>query len=210
MKERTEKGELIIGKINDPLLMPGMNRIRSGSTQQFGNDWNKPDLTLTPPERHFYALEINGVWMWVNGCAHCNQNGEKMSYVACDEHDRCQCCGLKKEDAIATPGGGFFGSRDANDVWGWTCHPCHEQQESERRLAALARIAPDDDYSEMDFWHEDNAKCPWCSAELCTDESYDADAEQCSCDECGNSFTLTAEHSVSWTTKRVGGSDASK
>lgn len=210
MKERTESGELVIGKINDPRLMPGMNRVRSGSTQQFGKDWNKPDLTLTPPERHFYALEINGVWMWVNGCTHCNQTGEKMSYVVCDEHDRCQRCGLQKGDAIATPGGGFFGSRDANDVWGWTCLPCHEQKEIEKRQAALARIVPDDEYSESDYWHESEAKCPYCNAEICTEDKDDADSESMECDECGNVFTLTAEYSVSWTTARVGGSDASK
>ncbi|TXE56382.1 hypothetical protein [Serratia nematodiphila] len=84
MKERTENGELIIGQINDSRLMPGMNRIRSGSTQKFGVDWHKPGFTISPPEKHFYALEIKGVWMWVNGCVHCNKNGEKMSYVVCD------------------------------------------------------------------------------------------------------------------------------
>jgi hypothetical protein len=205
MKERTENGELIIGKIDDSRLTPGMNRIRSGSTQQFGDDWHKPDFTLSNPEKHFYALEIKGVWMWVNGCGHCNKNGEKMSYVVCDEHDRCQSCNTKRVDAIGNKEGAVWGSRDSNGVWGWTCHACHENEQASIRAEALSRIAPDDEYNEMDFWREDKAKCPWCSAELCTDESYDADAEKCTCDECGNSFTLTAEHSVSWTTKRVGG-----
>ncbi|WP_025118954.1 MULTISPECIES: hypothetical protein [unclassified Serratia (in: enterobacteria)] len=213
--KRTEKGELIISKIDDARLVPGMPRTRSGKTQLFGERIvsrgklvQDCDFSIEPPEKHFYALEINGVWMWVNGCGHCNQNGEKMTYVVCEEHDRCQGCGVKRKEAVATPDGAMWGSCDANNVWGWTCHPCHEQREHERRQAALARIVPDDEYSESDYWHESEAKCPYCNAEICTDEKYDADEESMECDECGNVFTLTAEHSVSWTTARVSDSEA--
>ncbi|WP_225613748.1 hypothetical protein [Pantoea sp. PNT01] len=127
-------------------------------------------------------------------------------------NDRCQCCKVKRGEATTTPprsewdrGGAVWGSRDDNGVWGWICHACYEAKEADKRSEALARIVPDEDYDEWDFYHADSAKCPWCSAEICTDESYDADDESHECDECGHSYSLTAEHSVSWTTKRVEG-----
>ncbi|MDO6406293.1 hypothetical protein [Pantoea phytobeneficialis] len=217
--ERTSKGEIIIGPILDLRLKPGMERVRNGRVQQFGprivragKEIQPCDFSLQPAEKHHYALEIEGKWMWVNGCGHCNQNGEKMSYVVCDEHDRCQSCRVKREDATTIPprnewdsGGGVWGSKDENGVWGFTCHACHAAQEAEKRAEALARIVPDEDYDEWDFYSEDTAKCPWCSAKICTEESYDADGESHECVECGRSFSLTAEHSVSWTTKRVEG-----
>lgn len=203
MIQRTADNEIIIGEINDLRLLPGMSRVRSGSTQQFGDDYHNPILKLTPPKKHFYALEVKGVWMWVNGCGHCNQNGEKMSYVACEEHERCQGCRVKRIDATCNPSGAVWGSRDSNGVWGFKCHPCHEAEVAAIRTAAEARISDAGDFDEWDFEMEDEAKCPWCSAELCTDESYGADGESHECYECGRGFTLTAVHSVSWTTKRV-------
>lgn len=222
MRERTDKNEIIIGPINDVRLKPGIERSRNGKLQQFGprivrggKEIQSCDFSIEPPERHLYALEVDGNWMWVNGCTHCNQNGEKLSYVVCDEHDRCQCCRVQRNEAIKIPprsewdqGGGAWGSRDENGVFGWTCHSCHEAKEAARRAEALERIIPDEEYDELSFWQEDEAKCPWCSAAICTDESYDADGEAHECDECGHSFSLTAEHSVSWTTKRVDGGEA--
>lgn len=217
MIEKTETGEIIIGPINDPRLTPGLYRSRNGSTQHFGERIvrggkviQECDFSLTPPAKHLYALEIDGVWLWVNGCGHCNNNGEKMSYQVCEDHDRCQCCGTKRKDAVAIPprneydsGNAMHGTRNDNGVWGWTCHPCHERQEALSREAALARIVPDKDFNESDYEYEDEARCPYCDAEICTDESYDADGEKLECDECGHAFTLTANHSVTWSTSRI-------
>lgn len=202
MSNRTDKNEIIVASIDDPRLKAGMKRVQSGSDQQFGGTTHKPEFTLTPPEKHLYALEVNGIWMWVNGCAKCNQNKEKMSYVVCEEHDRCQGCNVKRHDVAPIPNGGVWGSRDSNGMWGFQCHSCHESEQAAIRSEAQARIPVPEDFDEWDFKMEDEAKCPWCSAALCTDESYDADGEEDTCDECGNSFTLTANHSVTWTTKR--------
>lgn len=214
---KTECGEIVIGPISDPRLTSGMNRIRSGSRQLFGHRLvnggkliQECDFSIEPPERHFYAVEIDGVWMWVNGCGHCNQNGEKSSYVVCDEHDRCQRCDTQRDNAVAIPPRNKFdglramyGTRSDDGMWGWTCYPCYEKQEAKRRSDALSRIIPDDEYNPMDFWSDDKAKCPYCSASICTDESYDADSEKLKCDDCGHIFTLTANHHVTWTTARV-------
>ncbi|KAA8726714.1 hypothetical protein [Ewingella americana] len=215
--EKTKDGEIIIGPIDDLRLTPGLYRSRSGSTQQFGDRIvrggkviQECDFSLTPPEKHLYALEISGVWLWVNGCVHCNDNGDKMSYQFCEEHDRCQGCNKKRADCTGIPprnehdhGGGMWGSHDDCGVWGWTCHPCHERQEAITREAALSRILPDDEFDENDYEYEDEAKCPYCNAEVCTDESYDADGEELECGECGHAFTLTANHSVTWSTSRI-------
>ena len=206
MCQRTANNGIIIGEINAPRLKPVIARMRSRSSQQFGSDWHYPEFKLAPPAKHIYALEVNGVWLWVNGCGHCNKNGEKMSYAVCEEHDRCQGCNIKREDAMKIPdsSNGVWGSCDSSGVWGFKCHTCHEAERSAIRSAAEARIPDIEDFDEWDFEMEDEAKCPWCSAKLCTDESYDADDETHECDECGNEFTLTAVHSVSWTTKRAG------
>lgn len=140
MSNRTDKNEIIVSPINDDRLKTGMNRTRSGSTQLFGGTTHEPEITLTPPEKHLYALEVRGVWMWVNGCGHCNQNGEKISYVVCEEHDRCQCCGVNRKDAITIPprsendiGGGVWGSRDANGFG--VGHAIHAMKQKRKKFA---------------------------------------------------------------------------
>ena len=65
-------------------------------------------------------------------------------------------------------------------------------------------IIPADDYDEWDFWLVDVAKCPWCKSDVYTEDCHDAELEINECGECGNEFTLTAEHHISWTTKRAG------
>lgn len=205
-------GRMIIGPINDSRLKPGIKRTRSGMIQQFGERVvcggkliQECDFTITPPAQHYCAEEINGVWMWVNDCARCNQNGIKWSYISCIDHDRCQHCDTKRSEATTMPDGGVWGHIDADGYSGWICHSCNEREQQAIRDAALARIPPTEDFDETDYWHEDEAKCPWCNAKIHTDESYGADGQKYTCDECGHLFTLTAEHSVSWTTKRLGG-----
>ncbi|WP_145566606.1 hypothetical protein [Yersinia aleksiciae] len=213
---KTDKGEIIIGQINNPRLMPNMRRCRSGKTQQFGERVieggkliQECDFSIEPAEKHIYALEINGVWMWVNGCAHCNQNGEKMSYQVCDEHDRCQSCNAQRKNALGIPprdehdsGGGMWATVTVDGTWGWTCNSCYEKQVEEIRATAIARIPNDEDFDEWDFKYQSNAKCPYCSAEVDTSDRYDSDEESIECCECGNSFKLTANHEVTWTTER--------
>lgn len=217
--KRTDKGEIIIGQINDLRLTPKMPRTRSGRTQKFGERIieggkliQECDFSIEPAEKHIYALEVNGIWMWVNGCVHCNQNGEKMSYQVCDEHDRCQSCGIQRKEAIGIPprnqhdfGGGMWATVTEDGVWGWTCYPCKEAQDAKTKAVALARIPNDEDYDKWDFQGQCEAKCPYCSAEVFTEDRYDADNELIECDECGHSFKLTANHEVTWTTERHDG-----
>lgn len=47
-------------------------------------------------------------------------------------------------------------------VWGcrggWRCNDCQEKINQERLAAAEARIIPDDEYDELDFWRRDEAR----------------------------------------------------
>ena len=197
-------GEIIRGVINDPRLFPGIERVRSGIVQQFGKRIVQGgkciqdcDFEITPPERSWYSKEIDGVWHWVEGCSQCNGSPKEWDYVRCDKHDVCVDCGVDRKGAAKSNSGALWGCRG-----GWRCNDCQEQINRKRLADAEARIVPDDEYDEMDFWHEDEARCPWCKAEISTDESYDAHQEEHTCYECERQFKLTAEHSVSWTTIR--------
>lgn len=203
MGDRFE-GEIIRGVINDSRLFSGIERVRSGKVQMFGKRTvqggkciQECDFEITPPERSWYSKEINGVWHWVEGCSHCNGSPKDWDYVRCDKHDVCVDCGVDRENAGKSTSGGVWGCRG-----GWRCNNCQEQIDRNRLAEAEARIIPDDEYDAMDFWREDEAKCPWCKADISTDESYDANHEEHQCHECERHFKLTAEHSVSWTTIR--------
>lgn len=197
-------GEIIRGVINDPRLFSGIERVRSGKNQLFGKRIvqggkciQECDFEITPPERSWYSKEINGVWHWVEGCSHCNGSPKEWDYVRCDKHDVCVDCGVDRENAAKSTSGAVWGCSG-----GWRCNDCQDQINRQRLSDAEARIVPDDEYDEMDFWHEDEALCPWCKAKISTDESYDAHQEEHTCYECERQFKLTAEHSVSWTTIR--------
>ena len=204
------EGEIIRGVISDGRLFPGIARTRNGTTQNFGERIVKGgkliqecDFTIIPPERSWYSKEIDGVWHWVEGCDHCNGNVKDFgSYVRCDKHDVCVDCGIDRVNASKTKGIAGVGA-----VWGcaggWRCNDCQQERDAIRLSEAESRIIPEEDYDEWDFYSEDEAKCPWCQAEISTDESYDADGEAHECDECQREFTLTAMHSVTWTTKRI-------
>ncbi|WP_449555237.1 hypothetical protein [Lelliottia amnigena] len=200
----TFEGGIIRGVINDSRLFSGIERARSGKVQMFGKRIvqggkciQECDFEITPPERSWYSKEINGVWHWVEGCSHCNGSPKDWDYVRCDKHDVCVDCGVDRENAATSTSGGVWGCRG-----GWRCNNCQEQINRKRLAEAEARIIPDDEYDSTDFWHEDEAKCPWCKADISTDESYNATQEEHQCHECERHFKLTAEHSVSWTTIR--------
>lgn len=203
-------GEIIRGKIEDPRLFSGINRVRSGSKQFFGERIVKGgkciqecDFEIIPPQRSWYAVEIDGSWYWIEGCDHCNGNVRDFgSYVRCEKHDVCVDCGVDRHNASTHRSIDGLGA-----VWGcsggWRCNNCQEAMNAKRLAEAEARIIPEDEYDELDFYNEDEAKCPWCKALISTDESYGAESEECECGECERRFKLTAVHSVSWTTERA-------
>lgn len=203
--------------INDPRLDVYTQRVRNGTTQTFyhGSDprdferyreeggpschsikmHDKPDtLHIKPPEKHVFAELIDRQWHWVNGCAECNgKPRSSMTYIECEKHNVCACCGIARSQLTEAPWG-----REG----GWACKTCAEIEGAARKDAALKRVA-DYEYNECDFYSNDEITCPHCKAIIETEsEDYECNDDDRECYECGNTFELTAVHTVTWTTKR--------
>lgn len=204
--QRTEEGEIIRGPINDERLKPGMNRSRSGSSQHFNKvvirNFKRVaeyDFSIEPPARSWYSKEVDGVWMWVEGCDLCNGEREDYCYVRCDQHDVCVDCGTTRESAVINPHGAVWGVRG-----GWQCHQCHEKERQTRVSAAHARIAARDEEEDKSTEMEDKPTCPWCGATFEPEgEDYGADEKVIECYDCEREYKLTAEHVVYWNAKRA-------
>lgn len=105
----------------------------------------------------------------------------------------CACCGIPLSQLTDAPWG-----REN----GWVCKPCADIEDAARKEAALARVA-DYEYNEWDFFSNDEITCPHCKATIESEgEDYDSDGDDRECYECGNTFELTTNHTVTWTTKR--------
>lgn len=190
--------------INDPRLTPDMDRVRSGRQQLFRKrrdnkftSKENADISLEPPEKHFYADLIDGVWHWVNGCAECNgELRSSMTYIECDKHNVCRTCRTPRSQLTEAPWGGSKG---------WQCKPCHaieHEAEKERALAAMP-----EEYDEIDYRFEDKPRCPYC------DLAFEVEGEEIDgmlgnekeriCDRCDHVFTIEAEMTITYSTARI-------
>lgn len=191
--------------INDPRLTPDMGRMRNGATQLFrrrGLDNHftseqNADVVLVPPSPHIFAELRGNEWYWVNGCGPCN--GEVRSwatYIECEQHNVCRTCGTHRSALTEIPWGGSTG---------WQCAPCAKAAHEERKAVALAAMPKK--FNEMDYWREDEIRCPYCNAEHDSSEMHGAidRPEDITCDTCDNAFELSGEVEVKWTMKRKTG-----
>lgn len=210
----------IIGPIGDPRLEGYTQRNRNGRTQVFytGRDARdfprykrdqdagernptmhlKPDtIELDPPEKHFYALLIDGVWHWVNGCAECNgRPRDWMTYIECDKHNVCRTCGCGRDELDEPPWAGKHG---------WQCKPCADREHEEEKAEALAAMEGEE-YDEHDYMFENQPKCPYCNYVLQYDgeeigAAIDSEQEE-ECPRCDHVFHVVGEMSVTFSTRR--------
>lgn len=187
--------------INDSRLTADMERIRSGPDQIFrksGEGRSSADnIILQPPERHFYAELIDGVWCWVNGCAECNgQPRDWMTYIECEKHNVCRDCQTPRSQLTEAP----WGRKD-----GWQCKPCAAIEHEAEKATALAAMP--DEHDEMDYHFEDKPRCPYCDLQFEV-ESEEIDGmlnseEDRQCDRCDHTFTIEAEMSITYSTNRT-------
>jgi hypothetical protein len=206
----SENNDKKVRPINDPRIATYTSRTRSGSKQIFytGNDerdWDryrkegggrdpnvemhdKPDtIIIIPPEKHYYAQFIGDEWWWVNGCNECNGNERAFSYVECDAHDVCSSCGCSRESLSEAPWGGFNG---------WTCKPCASRRHEVEKKKALEAMP--DEFDKHDYDYLDVVKCPYCNLEFEDHEHYESSEEDQECPRCDNTFTVTAEPSITY------------
>ncbi|CAN7376589.1 hypothetical protein [Pseudomonas sp. GL-B-26] len=190
---------------NTKILIPEISgdwkeRTRSGNT----NIWNYasngvphrnglPEVRVDPPEVGLYAERIDDSWYWVSGCARCNDNGERWSYVVCDKRNVCRLCSTHRSKLTEAP----WGHPD-----GFTCKPCQDAEDAKAKAEALAKVA-ESDYDEWDYRSQDECKCPHCATVMHL-ESEDYGDKSMDCDTCGGQFELTTEYSVTFTTKVIG------
>ena len=151
-------------KINDDRLTPTMKRVRNGKTQmfrepnidnKFTNKENAAVILVHPTDVAMYAELIDEEWYWVTGCVECK--GEKrdwMSYIECDEHNRCSSCSTNSKDL--EEGVSRWGGKE-----GWTCSTCKEEKDLEIRKEAFGKFNSED-YDEWDFRSNDEIICPHC------------------------------------------------
>jgi hypothetical protein len=181
--------------INDKRLTPTMQRVRSGSTQLF-REKNKNDRTfisaencdlkLNHEDKSMYAELIGGKWYWVCGCAECN--GEPRSwktYIECEKHDVCCCCGISRKEIKGAVWGGSSG---------WTCKPCREAEDLEIRREAFEKLGVE----EPDCSYTDKIICPHCGSIINNDDIYES--QDLECYICKGELALEVEYTAHYST----------
>jgi hypothetical protein len=149
--------------INDERLTPTMERIRSGSKQLFRErdpsnrtfiSVDNCDVCLEHEKVSVYAELIEGEWWWMEGCAECNGDPRDwMTYVECDEHNRCRTCGTKSKDLA--PGVTKWGGKP-----GWQCDNCKQDQIRKAKESFAKKELED-----YHFKYNEKAICPHCGCQ---------------------------------------------
>ncbi|MCU9614107.1 hypothetical protein OEV98_11100 [Caldibacillus lycopersici] len=167
-------------------------RTRSGHTNIWNDDFYNtglPKVELAPPQRGLYAERFEDGWYWVCGCSKCLENGEKWSYIVCEEHDRCITCGTHRKDLTDIP----WGHPD-----GFQCKPCRTKEHEERKQEAL-RLAKENGHNEWDCFREDKIICPACASECSSDDMYESEEHEITCHVCDTEFVVEIEYKLLYT-----------
>lgn len=185
--------------INDKRLTPTMKRIRSGSTQLFREEKtnntrfisdDNADVVLThDTDKAMYAELIDGEWYWVSGCAECIGKPRGSSYIECDKHNVCSCCGISRKEIE----GAVWGGRH-----GWICPSCHDAQKLEARQSAFQKL----NGSEPDTYYTDNPTCPHCGTEHNNESVHENTTLECYV--CEGEFEVQVDWTPSYTTTVIG------
>lgn len=178
--------------INDNRLTPTMSRTRSGRTQVFIEKKGNVEVSfsLEHEKRSMYAELIDEQWYWVEGCAECNgEPRDWLTYIECEEHDRCRCCGINRKDLKEAPWGGKHG---------WQCKPCADIEAAGIREDAFDKLNGED----PDCDYRDEIICPHCGSTLCSDELHES--QDIECHVCEGEIYLEVEYTASYTTSVKG------
>lgn len=179
--------------INDNRLTPTMQRSRSGRTQIFKEKGSKEEISLQHDKKSMYAELIDGKWYWVEGCAECKgEERDWMTYIECEEHDRCRSCGINRKDIKEAPWGGKKG---------WQCRSCADDEHKEIRRQAFEKFNRENP-DEYDFQYMDEIKCPHCASKISSEEMYES--QEIECNVCEGRIYLEVEFSPTYSTSIIG------
>lgn len=136
---------------------------------------------------------VLGKWYWVNGCAECNgEPRDWMTYIECEEHDRCSVCSTNRKDIKD----GVWGGKK-----GWTCKPCRELEDNEIRREAFEKFNKEKP-SKYDFHYMDEIKCPHCGSKLNSDEMHES--QDMECYVCEGELSVEVEYTPTYSTSIKG------
>lgn len=182
---------------NKKILIPEItkeweSRTRSGHTNIWNDRFNRnnlPEIKLDPPYRGLYAERFEDGWYWVCDCPKCLGTDDPYPYIVCDEHNRCETCGIHREEL---KGRSAWGVRD-----GWQCDSCHTNEHEDRKSAALEE-AKRKGHSEDDCWYIDKLICPVCASE-CSSDELGSGEHDVTCYVCDTDFTVEIEYEARYT-----------
>lgn len=163
-------------------------RTRSGHT----NIWNHKDgaeVKLNPPQRGLFAKRFEDGWYWVCDCPKCLGTDDPYPYIVCDDHDRCETCGVHRDDLQGITAWGVRA--------GWQCDTCHKKEHEEQKAAALEK-ARERGHTEDDCYYTDTLICPVCATE-CSSEELGSGEHDVNCYVCDTEFTVEIEYEAKYT-----------
>lgn len=167
------------------------DRVRSGHT----NIWNErskelPKVKLNPPMLGLYAKRFEDGWYWVCDCPKCLGKYNPYPYIVCDEHNRCETCGIHRNDLKEKGAWGVPG--------GWQCYDCHDREHEERKSVALEQ-ARENEHSEDDCYYTNKIICPVCASENSRDDMRESGEHEVTCNVCDEEFTVEIEYDICYT-----------
>lgn len=167
-------------------------RTRAGHTNVWNDSFYRnglPEVRLDPPQRGLYAERFEDGWYWVCGCPKCLGIDDPFPYIVCDEHNRCETCGIHRDEVKERS---VWGTRG-----GWQCNPCHTREHEDRKNAAL-EAAREQGHSEEDCRYTNEIICPVCASECPSDDMYSGEHEV-TCDVCDTEFIVEIEYEPRYT-----------
>lgn len=169
-------------------------RTRSGHTNVWNDSFHRnglPEVKLNPPQLGLYAERFEDGWYWVCGCSKCLGKDDFLSYIVCDGHDRCETCGIHRNELKERSAWGVRG--------GWQCNSCYTREHEERKNTAL-EAARERGHSEDDCWYIDRPICPVCASECSSDDMHDGEHEV-TCYVCDTDFSVEIEYEARYTSR---------
>ena len=118
-----------------------------------------------------------------NKCELC----ERKAFIRCEEHNRCDYCGLTKRESIENKislvhcEGGLF------------CDDCWKKKINKK----IKEFNEDTDYT-------DEITCPYCGLKFGDSSEYnDDDGEEIVCADCNNKFILNVDFEINYSTTKL-------
>lgn len=168
-------------------------RTRSGHTNVWNDEFYRnelPEIRIDPPQRGLYAERFEDGWYWVCDCPKCLGKDDPYPYIVCDDHNRCETCGIHRNELEGRSAWGVHG--------GWQCDTCHTKEHEDRKNAAI-KAARERGHSVDDCCYINEILCPVCGSENSSDDIHGDDEHEVTCYVCDTEFIVTIDYEPKYT-----------